>query len=743
MENPLSNVSVAEVLLDDALAKTLDYSIPISWQEQLQIGMRVQVPVRGSLREGTLVALKQSSPFSKLQPLHKLLLENEAIPSDLFRLAQWISHYYCTSLQIALKAILPPSVRGETKQKMQKFFERQASLDTLSSLAASLRGKSPKQAEILDLFLKSPQGLFLSELTEHKVSKSALATLLEKKLISLKQVPIDRSLSFEADYLPTLPKKLKEEQSQALDAIVTNLRSHLFSVRLIHGITGSGKTEVYLQAIQEALLLNKGVIFLVPEIALTAQMIEKLKSRFQERVAILHSRLSQGERLDAWRGMRKGEIRIAVGARSAIFSPIQSLGLIIVDEEHEASYKSEDSPHYNGRDVAIVRGKITSSTVLLGSATPSLESYSNARNGKYALSTLTLRAEARDLPQITLIDMKEERRKNNQFTLFSDPLIAGIKKRLSLGEQTILFLNRRGYHTIQMCKNCGKTTQCPECDVNLTFHLQENTLSCHLCGYHLSPPPPICPHCQEKETFKFKGIGTELVERSLHALLPQVRTLRIDGDTTKHKGSSDRLFKQFRSGKADVLIGTQMIAKGLHFPHVTLVAVLNADAALQVPDFRAAEHTFQLLTQVAGRSGRGALPGEVLLQTQLPSHPIIQFTLKQNYKEFFESEIATRELFQYPPFNHLVKIICKGKSLALVQNEGEKIRSYLLSHLSERVEILPLVPCGHAKIKGDFRLQFLIKTPQIAPLLPWLKNVKNQDRKIQCIIDIDPLSTFL
>ncbi|MEN9343391.1 MAG: primosomal protein [Chlamydiota bacterium] len=733
-------MTIASVLLDDALDRPLDYKIPESWT--LLPGMRVKVPVRNSVREGTVIALKDSSAFDKLSFLQEVLLEHQSIPQDLMALGKWVSHYYCTPLQKALSTLLPPSVKGENQAKLQKFITLLKSANQTAQECAILRKRSPKQAAILDALLASPSGLFLSALKEiPSFSKSALDTLAKQGLIEIKEQPF--ALLQDVEYIPTFPKQLNIEQSAALDAIKQDLASLEFHVRLIHGITGSGKTEVYLQAIDAVTRQGGGVIFLVPEIALTSQMIEKLKGRFCLPIAILHSQLSDKERFSAWHGMREGKIKIAIGARSAIFSPIQNLKLIIVDEEHEGSYKSDQTPHYHARDVAIMRGKITKSTVLLGSATPSIETYYNATTGKYKLSTLSSRADQASLPSVKIIDMKEEMAKQKRFTLFSDALIAAIKEKVSLGEQVILFLNRRGYHTAQLCKNCGETSECPHCDVNLTFHHHDNRLTCHLCGYCLSPPPKTCPKCHKEDTFQFKGAGTELVERSLHALLPHVKTLRLDADTTKHKGSHEQLFRKFRSGKADVLIGTQMIAKGLHFPQVTLVAVLNADSGLQIPDFRGSETTFQLLTQVAGRAGRGMLKGEVILQTHLPDHPLIQLTPSQNYQDFFTQEIASRELFHYPPFTHLIKISFRGKDASATEARAEAIRQHLLKQLPPSVELLAVVASGHAKVKDLFRFQFLIKTPKISPLLPLLHELKKEKHPIQMIIDVDPLSTFL
>jgi primosomal protein N' (replication factor Y) (superfamily II helicase) len=744
MPNAQETLTIAEVIIDHALNKPLDYLIPDSLVEKLCVGSRVQVPVRNSLRQGTVVGMKATSPFSPLQTIADLLSDKAHVTDELFQLAEWISHYYCTPLRKVLKTLLPPSVRGKAKAKQQLFIKPGISLNELSSLCQRLRQSRPSQALALDAVLQSPQGILLSRLLDiAQITDSPVKTLIKNKILLCQKVHIDRSILNEEEYFPTKPKTLSAQQSAALAKIKTSLERGGFEVRLIHGVTGSGKTEVYLQAMQYALELKKGILFLVPEIALTAQMIEKLKSRFREKIAILHHRLSEGERFDAWHQIHSGAAYIAIGARSVVFCPIKNLGLIIVDEEHEASYKqSDEAPCYHARDVAVMRGKYAGATVLLGSATPSLESYYNVQKGKYQLSTLSERANSASLPEITIIDMKEEMTRNKGFTLFSQALLEAIKERTAAGEQTILFLNRRGYHTMQMCTACAHILQCPHCDINLTFHLKSNALTCHLCNYQLSPPPRLCPQCKTEHSLKFKGAGTEMVERALHALLPNIRTLRLDADTTRHKGSHDILFKNFRAGKADVLIGTQMIAKGLHFPQVTLACILNADGNLQIPDFRASETVFQLLTQVAGRSGRGHLSGSVIIQTHLPDHSVIELAKEQNYTAFFAKEIAIRKLFHYPPFTRLVKITISGKDVHAVQSRANTLRSELIQELPSTFEILPVTPCGYAKIKGDFRFHFLIKAEKIGPLLKQLRHRETTDKHLRLHIDVDPLSTF-
>lgn len=521
-----------------------------------------------------------------------------------------------------------------------------------------------------------------------------------------------------------------------------------FETHLLHGVTGSGKTEVYLQAIDKALKLNKGTIMLVPEISLTAQTIERFRSRFEDKIAVLHHRLSEGERFDQWHKIHRGEAQIVIGARSALFCPLPNIGMIIVDEEHEHTYKSSEFPCYHARDAAVMRGKLNGASVILGSATPSIESFHNAQNKKYLLSKLSARAaDEATIPKVTIVDMKAEFDKAKRMTSFSDLLLEGIKKRQATGEQTILFLNRRGYHTTLLCQTCGKGVSCQHCDVALTFHLGDNHLACHLCGYQLAPPPKQCPTCRSPHPMKYRGVGTEQIEKALHAIFPDIRTIRIDADTTRHKGSHQKLLRDFGTGKADVLIGTQMIAKGLHFPEVTLVGVLNSDVNLSIPDFRASETTFQLITQVAGRSGRGMLPGEVIIQTCMPDNRTIQLAANQDYEAFYVEEIQSRQLFGYPPFAQMAKISFSGTHQKQTLHYAEQIRRQLLQQLSPEYKIHPVIPAGHAKVKDKYRFQLLIRGPSIYPINRAFEHVKQEaqppsQQSVRFSIDVNPTSTF-
>jgi primosomal protein N' (replication factor Y) len=731
------------VLLDTGIDRPLDYAIPEPFLGQVLPGMRVEVPVRGGYQNGTVFELKQTPDVPNVKPLTRLLSEKPEVPPELFSLAAWVSRYYCAPLRRVLRSILPPTVRRGDKLPLQLHVKAAVSRDALAAACEKIRQKNGRQAAVLDILLKHPAGILLSALLElAETSRSPVDSLVKQGLLSLLKLPTDRLLLAESDFFQTKHKKLSDEQARALQNILESVKNQTFSGHLLHGVTGSGKTEVYLQAIDETLKLGKGVILLVPEITLTAQTMERLRGRFQDKIAILHHRLSDTERLDAWHQIRDGKVKIVTGARSAIFSPVNNLGLIIVDEEHEPSYKQSDlSPCYHARDVAVMRAKLCGATVVLGSATPSLESYANGEKGKYRLSTLVERPTGASLPKARIIDMRDAFAKAKGFTLFSDELLNAIEKRLGIGEQTILFLNRRGYHTGRFCTLCLHKICCPSCDLPLTFHLGENILACHLCDHRI-PSPRTCPSCHSSEGLKFKGAGTEQVERALHAIFPQVRTLRLDADTTRHKGSSDQLLKQFRSGKADVLIGTQMVSKGLHFPSVTLVGVLHADAGLQIPDFRAAEQTFQLITQVAGRAGRDALAGEVIIQTHLPDHPAILLAKEHNYTGFYAEEIALRKQFDFPPFTHLVKLTFSGENENVVKQTAEACRSTLIARLAGTFQILPVVPSGHAKVKGNYRFQFLIKGKNTAQVSATLTELPPPHRSVRMGIDIDPQHTY-
>ena len=726
------------VYLDQSLQKSLDYAVPPELSSLVQVGSRVEVPLKNSAVKGTVAEIKNVSSFPNVRSILKILSAQGELLEGQWKLAEWMSQYYATSKQKVLRCFIPPHQRKDVKQKTQTYLSLSKTHEDTIAFCKDLRIKYPAQAEALDHLLQHPKGIFLTELLEQNVSRSSIQALVKKKWITAQSRSPSEEILIEEDFFPTLPKVLNEEQKNTLQSIETALEGNSFSAHLIYGITGSGKTEIYLQAITKALDLGKSAILLVPEIALTSQTIERFRSRFSQKIAILHHKRSFGERSSAWDDLRSGKIQIVIGARSAIFCPIQNLGLIIVDEEHDGSYKqSDEAPCYQGRDVAVMRVHFEKCVVLLGSATPSIESRYNAEIGKYKLHVLLNRATKANLPNIHIIDMKTAFERNGGFTHFSQELLDAMKERVKRGEQTLLLLNRRGYHRMQLCNSCRTIAKCPHCDLSLTYHREANLLKCHFCNYTQSTLRR-CPSCNAEGSLEFKGFGTEHVERSLHAIFPEIRTLRMDRDTTQKKHSHEDLFKQFRSHKADVLIGTQMIAKGFHFPSVTLVGVLNIDSSLSIPDFRSPEHIFQLLIQVSGRAGRSELPGEVFLQTFLPDHPIIRLAASQDYDAFYKAEIEERRTFGYPPFCHLAKLTFSSTDPDAALAQAEKTKEHLRSTLPPATQIFPVSPSGHPKIKDLYRFQFLIKTAKIGLICEQLKYLSSPSVKI----DVDPLSTF-
>jgi len=513
------------------------------------------------------------------------------------------------------------------------------------------------------------------------------------------------------------------------------------SVILLHGVTGSGKTEVYLQAIDHALSQGKGAIVLVPEISLTPQTIERFRSRFGDTIAVLHSHLSSGERHDEWHRIHEGTARIVVGARSAVFAPVANLGLIVVDEEHEHTYKQEEMPRYHARDVAVMRGHFEKCAVLLGSATPALESFANAKNGKYQLVEMMSRVDHRAMPHMRIVDMRQEAERTGRLSIFSRDLVDAVRKRLDKAEQVMLFLNRRGYASSLVCPKCGLVAKCNDCSIAMTYHRHDETLKCHICGA-IQAVPDRCPGCQDP-AFKFAGIGTQRVEVAVGKIFPSARIARMDADATRGKDSHRRILNEFKTGKIDILVGTQMIAKGLDFPNVTLIGVLNADMSLHMPDFRASERTFQLLTQVAGRAGRGEIPGEVIVQTSTPFHQAIQAARRLDYDGFCDQENEFRRELSYPPFGHLVCVGIKGMDQVKVTKAAEQFAAQLQPLLSGQVIVSGPAPAPLEKAKGQFRHQIMLRAPTTRAITAPLKVVAREFRwptGVSVYIDVDAVS---
>jgi len=675
---------IARVSLEIALRKEFDYLIPAALAGQVDVGSRVQVPFGPRKMLGVVTAVAEESGRVNLKPILKVIGAQTLVTPKVLQLARWIADYYCCAPETALKSVLPEAVRKEDAGWRERLFVRV--LPVIGELP-----KLPKRQQDVWNLIVERREMPLAELVA--LAKTTAATV--RKLEDCGRVKITAEVSERDPYsretiLPSQPLVLNPSQVAALGKITAAMdappptadASAPSSTFLLYGVTGSGKTEIYLQAIAHALEQGKGAIVLVPEIALTPQTVERFKARFssgklQTLVAVLHSHLSAGERHDEWHKIRQGRARIVIGARSAIFAPVEPLGLIIVDEEHEHTYKQEEAPRYQARDVAIMRGRMENAVVVLGSATPSLESYANCKKGKYTLLELPERVDDQKMPVVRIVDMRQAARGDKGTPIFSPQLKEAITQRLERKEQTILFLNRRGYSTSLQCPKCGYVAECPNCSLALTYHRAEQKLSCHICG-HSERVPSVCPNekCRNP-AIRFAGTGTQKVEAILGKLFPQARIQRMDADVMKRKEDYRRALGDFRTGKTDILIGTQMIAKGLHFPRVTLVGIIYADMALHQPDFRAAERTFQLITQVSGRAGRGDIEGEVFVQTFTPFHPAIQCSRHHDFVGFYEQEIEFREQLKYPPFSRVALLTLKGRNEEKVVFSAEHLKREL------------------------------------------------------------------
>jgi primosomal protein N' (replication factor Y) (superfamily II helicase) len=580
-------------------------------------------------------------------------------------------------------------------------------------------------------------------LRQTALDNQTLRALVKRRLVILREEAVPRDPHGDEQFVATTRLALNPEQEVALREITSALASPQAAVPvLLHGVTGSGKTEIYLQAIQCALDLGRNAIILVPEISLTPQTVERFKGRFNappDIVAVLHSHLSEGERHDEWHKIHSGRARIVIGARSAIFAPLRELGLIVVDEEHETTYKQEEAPRYHARDVAVVRARMEKCVIVLGTATPSLESYYNATRGKYKLLTLNQRVDQCQMPLMRILDLRQERRKQKAAAILSDKLRSAIADRLEKREQTILFLNRRGFSTSLLCSNCGDVRNCPNCSVALTFHRHLARLNCHLCG-HTAAVPKICPNCGQ-DALIYYGFGTEKVEATVTQLFPNAVVRRMDADSMTRKESYRETLRNFRAGKIDILVGTQMIAKGLHFPNVTLVGIINADLALHLPDFRAGERTFQLLTQVAGRAGRGDTPGEVFVQTYTPFSPSIQFARHHDFVGYFEQELEFRERCDFPPFKHAVLITVRCPHEGRAKLSAETLVRRLKEAIGPEFILGAATPAPLEKLQGQFRFHILMRGNAIMRLSRLVRETLDKlplPEDVAVAVDVDP-----
>lgn len=700
----------AEVADDDLkeIAEVLDFS-PVLTEEQLWLAEELRKSVfsyKISILKAMLPGFLNSSYDKILYPLeglsqedrHRLFGSKESLAFSSLDLEK-----QSEMMRLTRKGLLKLEYQAVDQKKVKTQSWVEVNLDKLEKLEISKRAK--KKLELRDYLFKHPETVPLADLLEH-YSRDQVNFFVEHGAVTIVQKEVQRSAAYFEGIESSQSLELNPEQKEACEAVVGAIgKEH--PPFLLQGITGSGKTEVYLQIIQGALDMGKTAIVLVPEISLTPQMTERFIARFGDKVAILHSGLSNGEKYDEWRKVERGEAQVVVGARSAIFAPLKNLGVIIIDEEHEASYKQDSNPRYHARDVAILRAQYNQAALVLGSATPSLESRARAGKGVYQHLRLTQRANPlASIPEVQLIDFRDYIGQN-ETSNFTPPLIEAIQNRLDKKEQVVLMLNRRGYSSFVMCRECGTVDTCPNCDISLTLHMDTKTMNCHYCGFS-KEIPHVCPNCQS-HSIRYYGTGTQKAYDELAELFPDARILRMDVDTTRKKGSHQALLDQFGKGEVDILLGTQMIAKGLDFPNVTLVGVLNADTALNLPDFRSSERTFQLLTQVAGRAGRAEKAGQVLIQSYNPNHYAIRFAKDQDYEGFYAYEMGIRRQLGYPPYYFTIGITLSHKKEEEVLRRAYEVMEILRSGLSDASIILGPTPKPIARTHNLYHYQILIK----------------------------------
>ena len=736
--------SDAEVANDDLkeIAEVLDFS-PVLTEEQLWLAEELRKSVfsyKISILKAMLPGFLNSSYDKILYPLeglsqedrHRLFGSKESLAFSSLDLEK-----QAEMMRLTRKGLLKLEYQAVDQKKVKTQSWVEVNLDKLEKLEISKRAK--KKLELREYLLVHPETVPLADLLEH-YSREQVNFFVEHGAVTIVQKEVQRSAAYFEGIESSQSLELNPEQKEACEAVVGAIgKEH--PPFLLQGITGSGKTEVYLQIIQGALDMGKTAIVLVPEISLTPQMTERFIARFGDKVAILHSGLSNGEKYDEWRKVERGDAQVVVGARSAIFAPLKDLGVIIIDEEHEASYKQDSNPRYHARDVALLRAQYNQAALVLGSATPSLESRARAGKGVYQHLRLTKRANPlASVPQVQLIDFRDYIGQN-EASNFTPPLIEAIRDRLDKKEQVVLMLNRRGYSSFVMCRECGTVDTCPNCDISLTLHMDTKTMNCHYCGFS-KEIPHVCPNCQSR-SIRYYGTGTQKAYDELAELFPEACILRMDVDTTRKKGSHQALLEQFGKGEADILLGTQMIAKGLDFPNVTLVGVLNADTALNLPDFRSSERTFQLLTQVAGRAGRAEKAGQVLIQSYNPQHYAIRFAKEQDYEGFYAYEMGIRRQLGYPPYYFTIGITLSHKKEEEVVKRAYEVMNILRSGLSDTSHILGPTPKPIARTHNLYHYQILIKYRLEDELGPTLNQVlaltqERENSELRLSIDHEP-----
>jgi primosomal protein N' (replication factor Y) len=740
---------------------TFTYILSAELTNGSPVGKRVIVPF--SRRKVTGYILRVIAPENRkgLRDVTSIIDFHPLFPFDMVPFFEWLSDYYHYPIGLVIKTALPSGLNVKTPK--DKHLPPGGYVDKVGVLKRVFiapaegalhppqtpgDGQPRNERAFLEMIFQRGE-LSLAEAGKAFKNGSYLVDKWVKKgLLKKTRKPVVREISGETLPITTVPPLLNAFQRKAVEEIAAKIKDTTFFVYLLHGVTGSGKTEVYYHAVKAALELARRSIIMVPEIALTLAMASFFKARLGDRVAILHSALSPGERYDQWLRIAQGQADIVIGARSSLFAPVSRLGLIIVDEEHDASYKQEEQFRYQARDSATVRAKLSGAVVILGSGTPSVQSYRNARSGRYGLLAMPTRVQKRELPDITIVDMKNLEGSEEGSGIVSSPLKQALEENLSSGKQAILFLNRRGFNAFYLCRFCGEALKCPNCEVSLTYHKGSDNLLCHYCGFRIKPPNR-CPSCNRAPLIPY-GFGTEKVVETLASLFPDARAERMDRDTMRHKGEVQRVLRRFLDRQTDILVGTQMVTKGHDFPHVTLVGVLSADLSLNTPDFRAGETTFQLLSQVAGRTGRGSSPGKVIIQTFNPAHYAVLAAKDHNYQRFFSREIRLRKSLNYPPFCSAANVRLVGNSKATTETMARHTRAKIGGILEQQkgikkdFTVLGPVESPISKLRGKYRQQILIKSRSSQNLGHLLKELERATQPImssagvRMIIDVDP-----
>lgn len=741
---------VAEIIINSTVKKlnrVFDYNIPEYLENSIYVGSRVLVPFgKGQkLVQGFVVSIKNTSEY-KIKDIAKL--ESQELPNEKIEFAKWMAKNYFCNVSDCIKLMLAPGAtsNNQIKEKNINFVYLAKDVEDIKEDLESKIVRTDKQKRVLN-FLINNDGIIMQELEElTDTTKAVIKTLEKNGYVEIVEKQIDRNPFKNRKIERTTKLKLTEEQQTAYTKIEKDIDENKYNEYLLYGITGSGKTEIYLQLIEKVLEKGKTAIMLVPEISLTPQMVERFIARFgEEIISVLHSKLSMGERFDSWQNIKNGRSKIIIGARSAIFAPTENLGIIIIDEEHDNSYKSEMSPRYNAKEVAIKIAKKKNIPLLLGSATPDISTFYKANTGKIKLLKLTKRANKSNLPKIKIVDLRQELANGNK-SMLSIELYNSIKENLQNKKQTILFLNRRGFSTFVMCRDCGYTIKCKNCNIALTYHKSQEKMKCHYCG-HQEEITKICPSCGSKR-IKYFGTGTQKLEQEINKIFPKASTIRMDIDTVTKKNSHEDILNRFKNDNIDILIGTQMIVKGHHFPNVTLVGIVAADSSLNIDDYRAEERTFDIIVQVAGRAGREKDEGKVIVQTYNVDNYSIKCAQKQNYDLFYNSEIKLRERLKYPPFCDIIMIGISGTQENHVKESSKNIYEYIQKEIGkiniDDINIVKPMPAPIDKIKNRFRWRIIIKTNVNDLIIESLNKAlskfynENKNSNVRVIVDVNP-----